>query len=415
MLRKLLVAGGLSLLTLGSLSSGTNAATTINLTNWQGEEPGFKDWWNGVIAAFEEANPDVKINVQNIPFKDYVSQLTVRMASGRPPELLTLPIDGFATFAPQGWLSDLGDLIEGTPITSNWSDLQSEMVWEGKTEGVLLGSHSFMLFYNESLLQKAGLTPPTSFDDFATAVSKATDRDAGIFGIAAVTTEHPTLTVDLLRYADWQGHPLIKDGRYNLTDPGVIAAVENYRKIVGGNAALGNNSTVARQLFTEGKAAFFIDGPFFNSALEKSPPEVRPHLKMMKTPFTPVLGSVSHGIHLAEGLDADQRDKAWSFVKFLAQPEWQQKYTQLTWGASGQRNPLTPDMAAQSPVLKVINDSVIGVSPLVPRVAKIRANSGEFYAITQRAALQVISTEQPVADIMAATQEALEKAIPLDN
>ncbi|MCI1002727.1 extracellular solute-binding protein [Ochrobactrum sp. C6C9] len=415
MLKKVLVCGSLAFLAFGSAPVRAQEAATLNLTTWQAEEPGFKDWWAEVIAAYEKANPDVDINVQKIPYKEYANQLTVRMASGQPPEILTLSTDGFGTFAEQGWLSPLDEKIKGTAIADNWSSLQSELVWQGQTEGVLLMGYGFMLFYNEDLLQKAGITPPTSFEEFMQAVPKATDRDAGIFGLAAVTMEHPTLTLDFIRFIEWQGQKLIKDGHYNLTDPGVIAAVEKYRQTVGGNAALGNNSTMARQLFTEGKAAFLIDGPWMYSSVEKAPPEVRQHLKMIKAPFTPVLGGASNSIHIPMGLEPDVQDKAWSFIEFLSQPEWQQRYTQLTSAPAARQNILTPELEAKAPQLKTINDGVVGAEPIIPNVKEIRANSGEFYAITQRAALQVLSTQEPVADILAGTQETLERTIPLGN
>ena len=106
-----------------------------------------------------------------------------------------------------------------------------------------------MLFYNEKLLADAGVAVPTSFAEYQTAVAAMTKPDAGVFGLSAVTTEHPTVAEDLHRYIGYAGTSVIKDGKYNLTSPEVIAAVETYRNVVGKNAPLGNNSAVAHQLF----------------------------------------------------------------------------------------------------------------------------------------------------------------------
>ena len=53
------------------LASQARAATrTVEFTTWQSEEPGFGAWWHEVIAAFERANPSVRIAMTQIPFKD---------------------------------------------------------------------------------------------------------------------------------------------------------------------------------------------------------------------------------------------------------------------------------------------------------------------------------------------------------
>src|SRR5579871_3069416 len=128
------------------------APLDLELTTWQYEEPGFSTWWKEVVAAFNEANPQYRAYLTGIANKDYLDQLTVRFASNRPPVLLELSPDAIGAYASQGWLMPVDDRIKGTPIESEWSSLQSEIKWDGKTYGVLLMSYAFMMFYNEALL-----------------------------------------------------------------------------------------------------------------------------------------------------------------------------------------------------------------------------------------------------------------------
>jgi len=390
-------------------------AETTTMTTWQADEPGFGQWWREAIEAYNKSHPDKTIAMQQIQYKDYVNQLTVRFASNRPPQILTLPTDGFGTFADQGWLTSLDQRVEGTEIATNWSPLQAEMTWDGKIQGVLLMGYGFMLYYNDRLLKDAGIEVPTSFTEFLQAVPKLTSREKGVFGLAAVTTEHPTATLDFVRFIEWQGAKLIKDGKYNLTDPAVVKAIENYRTTVGGNAPLGNNSTIARQLFVDGKAAFLIDGPWMYARIEETKPEIRAVLKMVKAPFSPTLGGASNSIHIPAALSEKEKEDAWAFIRFIAQPEWQLKYTMITSAPAGMKGAVTPEVAAAKPQLKTINDAVIGAEPIIPNVKAIRANSNEFFAITQRAALRVLSTKDPVSTILKETQAELERAIPLND
>ena len=270
-----------------------------------------------------------------------------------------------------------------------------------------------MLFYNQALLDQAGVTLPASWDEWLAAVPKVTQRDRGIFGLSAVTTEYPTIPLDMLRTIRWSGGSIVRGNAYNLTDPKVVQAVELYRRVVGGNAPLGANSTIIRQLFTDGKTGFLIDGPWVWALLDHAPKEVRPNLKMAKCPFAPPVGGASNSIHIAAGLDQATQDAAWSFIAFLTQPKWQQRYTELTAAPAARLDALTPELAASRPELKAINEAVIGVEPNVPRSQALHANYNEFTQIMQRTCVRVLSTSLPVIDILKDTQAQLERAVPL--
>ena len=412
--RRLILALATVLAAFTMVPLAAQAQKPLEFTTWQGEEPGFSDWWKQLVAAFNQAHPETPVRLTSIPFKDYLDQLTIRFASGRPPPLLELPSDSLGAFASQDWLQPLDDRIKGTPIATDWSSLQRDMVWDGKTQGVLLMGYAFMMFYNQQLLDAVGIKAlPTSFAEWQTDVGKITDRAKGIFGLSAVTTEYPTLPLDFIRSIVWVGGSLVRDGHYNLTDPKTVAAIEDYRRVVGGNAPLGDNSTIIRQLFVDGRSGFLIDGPWVWALLQKAKPEMRPNLKMAKAPFAPPLGGASNSIHMAAGLDRATQDAAWSFIAFLAQPEWQQKYTVLTASPAARQNAVTPEIAAAHPELVSINEAVVGAQSTTPADQALRSNYNEFSKIIQRTAMQVLSTKAPVADILKQAQAQLEQQVPL--
>ncbi|MBV9538063.1 MAG: extracellular solute-binding protein [Acidisphaera sp.] len=389
------------------------APATIELTSWQTEEPGFATWWKEVVDAYNATNPARSVAMTGIPFANYLDQLTIRFAANRPPALLELPSDNVGAFASQGWLEPLDARIKGTPIETEWSSLQKDLVWDGKVQGVLLMGYAFMMFYNDKLLADAGVAVPANWADWLAAVPKITRRNDGIFGVSAVTTEYPTIPLDLLRNIVWSGQSFIEGERYNLTDKAVIADVERYRSVTGANAPPGSNSTIIRQLFVDGRTGFLVDGPWVYTLLAKATAETRPHLKMAKAPFAPPIGGASNSLHLAAGLDRATADAAWSFVLFTTQPQWQTRYTELSNCPSPRRNALSSQMAQAHPELVTINDAVVGAIPAVPDNQGLRSNWVEANKILQRASVQVLSTQTPVADILRQTQAELERAAPL--
>ncbi|HEY0420423.1 MAG TPA: extracellular solute-binding protein, partial [Acetobacteraceae bacterium] len=215
------------------------ADTTLNFPTWQAEEAGFSQWWKELIAAYERAHPGVKIALQQIAYPNFANEMTIRFASNTPPDIVELSGNNFGSFASQGWLEPLDDRLRKDPLPAGWSSLQSLYRWDGHALGVLVMGYGFMMFYNERLLADAGVSPPRSFAEFAAAVPKITARDKGIYGLASVTAEYPTILNEMLSFVRWQGADAFRGGRYTLTDPAVVAALETYRRVVGGNAPLG--------------------------------------------------------------------------------------------------------------------------------------------------------------------------------
>lgn len=414
MIRKLLAAAALGVVAMGTALPSV-AQTTIDFASWQFEDPGTKDWLNEVITGFETANPDIKINRVYVPFADFLTQMTVRFASGRPPAVVQASEGIFASFAKEGWFAGLDDRIAGTDIATEWAGAQTNLLWDGQARGVLMANNALMLFYNEQLLADAGVAVPTNFGEFQTAVAAMTKPDAGVHGLSAVTTEHPTVMEDIHRYIAYGGATVTKDGAYVLTSPEVVAAVETYRNVVGKNAPLGNNSAVARQLFVDGKTAFLIDGPWVWSFLDKATAEMRPNLKMVQIPWEPQLSPGGITYHLAEGLDQATADAGWKFIQFAVQPEYQRTYLIMTGQPSGRaRSVLTEADNAEFPHLAVISEAATKGVPIFPADQAVRSGFAEYTAIMRSAALRVISTSDPIETILAETQAELERTIPLN-
>ena len=136
-------------LALGAALPAAHAQKPLELMSWQGEEPGFSDWWKQVIAAFNQAHPQTPVKMTSIPFKDYLDQLTIRFASNRPPPLLELPRTTSAPSRARAGCSRSTTASRARRSRPNGRSCSSDIVWEGKTQGVLLMGYAFMMFYNE--------------------------------------------------------------------------------------------------------------------------------------------------------------------------------------------------------------------------------------------------------------------------
>lgn len=388
-----------------------HAQTVLDFPTWQAEEPGISGWWKDLIVAYEKKYPGVKVNIQQIPFAEFVKQMTVRFAAGNPPDIVHLPSRNFASFADQGWLEPLDARLKASDIPANWPPLQADMSWDGKAQGVLLMGYGGMLFYNEKLLKDAGVAVPKTPDEWLAAMKSTTAADKGQFGLSTITAEHPNMVVEMASWVIGSGADWLKGGKYNFADPAVVKAIDGWRQSVT-YAPKGTNSATARQLFIDGKTVFLRDGPWVWGALAKAPADVKPQLKVAGLPFPVEPGGTSNGIHIAAKTDAKKKDAVWNFIVMAASPEWQRAYA-LTGSPAPRKNVLTAADYSANPHLKVINDEAARAQNLFPSVPAVRAGYNDFATQVTKAGMRMISTQEPTAKVLADLQKELERAVPL--
>jgi multiple sugar transport system substrate-binding protein len=384
----------------------------LDFPSWQADEPGFAEWWKGLVADYEASHPGVKIKLYSIPFANYVNQLTVRFAGNNPPDIVLLPTRNFASFASQGWLEPLDAELKTTDIPGHWTKLQSEMRWNGRTYGVLLLPYGNLLYYNERILRDANVKVPTTPEEWLDAMAKTTQRDKGVFGLVTTTAEHPNMFIDAATWVLGEKQDWLKGNQYSFTDPGVIAAMEQFRKSLS-YAPPGTSSAVARQLFIDGKAAFLRDGPWVWATLQKAKPEIRPALRMAPLPFPVITGGASNGLHLPVRLDAQKKKLVWEFIVLAASPAWQEKYVQLTGSPAGRVGVISPAQAKADPHLAMITQAAEQAENLFPMQPALRENFNEFATLFSRAVVRMQSSSQPTAAILANLQKELVTAVPL--
>lgn len=398
-----------------SLCSAPFAAAqglTLDFPSWQAEEPGFAEWWKGLVQEYEAKHPGVKVKLYSIPFANYVNQLTVRFAGQNPPDIVHLPSRNFASFASQNWLEPMDDLLKASDIPGHWSKLQSDMVWDGKTYGLLLLPYGNLLYYNEKILQDAGVKVPTTPAEWLDAMARTTNRDKGQFGLVTTTAEHPNMFIDAATWVLGEKQDWLKGNKYNFSDPGVVAAMDRFRKSLA-FAPPGTNSAVARQLFIDGKAAFLRDGPWVWATLQKAKPEIRPVLKMTQLPFPVITGGASNSLHIPAKIDAQKKKLVGEFIALAATPAWQEKYVQMTGSPAGRLGMISPEQAKKDPHLAAITQAAEKADNLFPTQPALRENYNEFATLFSRAVVRMQSSSQSTEAILAALQKEEATAIPL--
>ncbi|MDO5722384.1 MAG: extracellular solute-binding protein [Actinomycetaceae bacterium] len=129
--------------------------------------------FQALADAFMEAHPNVKINVNDYPAKDYDTLLTTDLSSGKGPDVYPVKnMRKFNYYQENGQMEDLSELAKDLEGDENIS-LDFFKI-EDSYFGLPFRQDNEVIYYNKSLFDKAGVEYPDgnwTWDDY-TALSK---------------------------------------------------------------------------------------------------------------------------------------------------------------------------------------------------------------------------------------------------
>ena len=397
----LAIIASVSLFAGGNQAQASSGVQTLEFPSWQVEQPGFKDWWIEVLPEYEKRYPNAKINMYQVPTTQLQDQLITRLSAGNPPEVVQIPSRIFLQCAAQGWFSPLDNDFAGTDILQNWTGLQKTMVYKGQNLGLLLSGYATQLYYNEKMLDEAGVKVPTNLDELLAAVKAVAALNKDFTGYGLATIQDNAVYSELMFHVVGNGSSILKDGKFNFSDPKFIQAAENYRQLAA-LSAKGVGPDMKRQLFADGKFALFIDGPFAIPNIDAADPALKPFLKYTRAPYEFVSGSVSNGLHIWSDLKGEKRDLVVNLMKLAAEPHYQVRFSELTSQPGGRSNIVIND-----PSIRLINELASVAIPIHPDSENLMANYTKFANIMVNGGLRLqqsdssVSTASIIAEIEA--------------
>ncbi|MCW5250789.1 ABC transporter substrate-binding protein [Streptomyces sp. SHP 1-2] len=131
-------------------------------------------YWKDLARAYEDEHPGVRVNVTVLSWNDVDREVREMVEAGRAPDMAQ--IGAYADYADEGLLYRADDLLS-IPVQANFvSQLASAGQVDGVQYGLPFAGSTRVLFYNRTLFEEAGLTPPKSWDDLAETAGKLKER-----------------------------------------------------------------------------------------------------------------------------------------------------------------------------------------------------------------------------------------------
>jgi multiple sugar transport system substrate-binding protein len=163
-------------------SAALAAPVTITLAWWGNDTR--NQITNDLIAEFEKAHPDIKVEPQEADWGGYWDLVATQTAAGNTPDILQMDITYIATYARNGIIADLTKL-QGFDMSQFPASSLGPGTLNGAVYGVPAGQNTNMIVVNPDLLAKAGLEMPDdrtwTWDDLAKMSAQVSDAGKGQF------------------------------------------------------------------------------------------------------------------------------------------------------------------------------------------------------------------------------------------
>lgn len=320
---------------IGKPFSLVRAQDQTTVTFWQFSTEQFViDAWTAAIAKFEKATPDVKINMELVPWADQHQKLVTGLTGGNLPDVSMLGNNVVAEFQA------LDALMPLTKYFQQWSkeagrDI-AEDIWPGdklyynlKNEwwASPVAEETRCLFYRKDLFQQAGIAePPKTFDEARDAAKKLTQGDVYGWGVPG-GIQYATIQTFMSVYLGY-GAKFLKDPKTcGFDSPEFRDALTFYSnlyttdKVTPPDTPTYGNQELEEQ-FQNGKLAMFVDGPWFWTALTEAKVSFLDQVGIATIPAGPKgqFGFLG-GWPLVMWKTAKNPDAAWKWMKFATDPE----------------------------------------------------------------------------------------------
>jgi multiple sugar transport system substrate-binding protein len=298
------------------LLSGTVSAETLRVY-WNAGHA--YDAYAEVIKQFEADNPGWTVQWERFQWPDLRTKLVADFAVGNTPDLVAEPGGWVQEFAQQGLLTNLDPYVEadgeamGYP--SDWQGFSVDRnMLDGSYYGVQIHLTCATLVYNTDLLAEAGFdAPPTDWEEFRE-VAMATSKN-GVFGFAPnpVTAYYwPWLYQNGATYYDPETNTVTWDS------PEAAEAIQFVSDLIHVDKAAplpvaGADYEGPQRLFTAGRAAMIITGPWDVAPIQTGNPDLNWAIAPSLTQETQA--TMAGGVSLMIPDAAQHKDMAWELLK----------------------------------------------------------------------------------------------------
>lgn len=305
-----------------SKSDAKDGKVTIQFMHWGGTDT-YKGSYKDRIAAFEKANPNIKVKVITIG-DDYDTKLQTMIAGNKAPDVAQVAENGTG-FAAKNAFIDLSSYIkkDNLNLQKKYGGASVLYKWDGKTFGIPDRGGSGVLYYNKDLFDKAGLKYPTAnwtIDDFYQAAKKLTLDTNGDGKIDQWGTNYADYQLPWGSFLMTNGGSVIKNKKAVINSTENVKTFAQYLKGFKDSSVPYQTAEDGVNRFQAGKVGIALDGMWWirgNADVKKLNFDIAP----MPGKYTWSTGSA---LTISKQSSKEKQDASWKFIKYMTDDHAQQ-------------------------------------------------------------------------------------------
>ena len=239
-------------------------------------QPEFTDYFNGLIADYEAQNPGVTVRWVDVPWADMQSKILTAVTAGTAPDVVNLNPDFAAQLASRNAWLPLDEALTETDKQVYLPNIWQASTLDGNSFGVPWYLTTNVTFYNQALLEQAGVTPPGTYADLAEVAQQVKDKTGKY---AFFTTFVPEDSADVLQSFVQMGVDLVDDqGQAAFNTPEGTAVFQYWTDLYQQNLlpkeVLTQGHRRAIDLYQAGEVALLSIGAEFFPTIEANAPDI---------------------------------------------------------------------------------------------------------------------------------------------
>lgn len=323
-------------LALGAASRGAGAQGATEVTFWQFNTEDFIiKGWQDAITAFESANPDVKVNMEIVPWAEQHQKLVTGLATGGLPDVSMLGNNVVAEFQALDALAPMGQYFSqwsteaGGDVTSDfWPGDKLYYSLNDEWWASPVAEETRCIYYRNDLFQAAGLgtNVPDTFDQARDLAMHLTSGGVYGFGIPG-GVNYATVQTFMSVYLGYGARFLKDNGTCGFDSPEFRQALTYYTnlyvqdKVTPPDTPTYDNEALT-QLFLDGKLAMTVQSPAFWTQVQNANPSFKDQVGIGQIPSGPAgrFGFLG-GWPLVLWKTSKHPDAAFKWIRYATDPQ----------------------------------------------------------------------------------------------
>lgn len=224
-----------------------------------------------ILSEFEAAYPEIKVNLEYVPFGDGQNKFKTAAAAGTAPDIMRAEIAWTPEFADLEYLYDITDMISQGDKNDYLDAPFAYNKYQGKIWGIPQVTDAPALLYNKELLKKAGWdNPPETLEEMEQVVADIKSKT----GMEGFYMRGDSYWLQCFIWA-FGGGLITEDKEVLINNAKSIAGlqyvIDQKDKLFPGDIDFANDYGDSMALFKDGKVAMIINGPWATSDVLSGP------------------------------------------------------------------------------------------------------------------------------------------------